>query len=410
MKKVIINVTLIITLIVLPESDLLSQNEQAENRCRKVENGLIDARLISFDTQVLLDKKIIDTLPTFNLYDRMKRYNVPGLSIAVIKDYKVDWAKGYGTMEAGTDKSVSPETLFQAASCSKPLAAVIVFKLVEIGRLNLDEDVNIYLKRWKIPYDSVTTKITLRQLITHNAGINRPGNGIEYKENSSPTLVQVLNGESPAINDPFHFDFPPGTIYKYSNFDYMIIQMVLEDQLNMPYSLIAKKYIFEPLKMNSSWMQFPLPEKDMVYLTKPHNKSAAPQEYGLHPSALAHGGLITTPADLSKFIIELMLVEKNKSGNILNFESVSKMFTKVADVDPQEFSGFSELGFGVFLLGNGNHTYFAHPGGNNTGASCAFIGSINTGNGAVVMTNGILGLYLTMEIISSISKAYNWEY
>ncbi len=387
-----------------------SQNNPKDNKIDNVENGLIDARMISFDTQVILNKKIIDTLPTFNIYDRMQRYNVPGVSIAVIKNYNVDWAKGYGIMEVGTNKPVSTKSLFQAASCSKPLAVVIVMKLVETGKLNLDEDVNKYLKIWKIPYDSVNTKITLRQLITHNAGINRPGNGIDYLENSSPTLIQVFNGESPAINDPFHFDFPPGTVFKYSNLGYMIIQKILEDQLNMSYSQIVRKYIFEPLKMNSSWMQFPLPENEMAFLSKPHNKSGEPQDYGLHPTALAHGGLIATPTDLSKFIIDLMLLEKNKSGKILKPESVNKMFTKIADVDPQEFSGFSELGFGIFLLGQGDHTYFAHPGGNNTGASCAFIGSINTGNGIVVMTNGILGLYLTMEIVASIAKEYSWEY
>ncbi|OFY03351.1 MAG: hypothetical protein A2W99_16505 [Bacteroidetes bacterium GWF2_33_16] len=404
-SSVIFMLTAFIAIIICYVQQANAQTEQIIN----VENGLIEAAPMAENIGLMLDSKRTDSLAKFNILDRMKIYNVPGVSIAVIKNFKLEWAKSYGVLESGTSNMVTTETLFQAASTSKPLATAIVLRLVEEGKLSLDEDVNTYLKSWKIPYDTIKSKVTLRLLITHKAGINRPGQGIDFEKNSSPTIIQVLNGELPAMNDPFHFDHAPGTFYQYSNSGYMIIQLVLEDYLKKPYKEIVQEYIFDPLKMKSSYMQFPLPTDVMAKLSKPHNQAGVPQEYGIHPSALAHAGLITTPSDLSKFAVELMLASKGKSNKILKQESVNSIFNKTADVDPNEFSGFSQLGFGVFLLGEGEKKYFVHPGGNNSGASCALFASESSGDGVIVMTNGIYGLYLSIEIIASVANEYGWR-
>ncbi len=406
--KMIVNLLMVV--ILFCSATMKGQNDQSKDeRIKNVENSLIEAKSMAGNIGLIFDSERTDSLPKMNILDRMKAYNVPGVSIAVIKDFKIDWAKGYGALESNTNNAVNTETLFQAASTSKTLAAVIVMRLVEEGKLDLDEDINNYLRSWKIPYDTIKNKVTLRQLITHKSGINRPGQGYSYEENSSPTLVQVLNGQSPAINDSLHFDYLPGTTYQYSNFGYMIIQLILEDYLNKPYKEIVQKYIFDPLNMNSSFMQYPLPPEVYPKLSTPHNQAGEPQEYGLHPSALGNAGLVTTPTDVAKFAIELMLASKGKSNKILKQVSVNTIFAKTADVDPQEFSGFSQLRFGVFLMGEGDKKYFFHPGGNNFGASCVLGTSTSSGDGVIIMTNGKMGLYLSMEVIASIAYVYNWH-
>src|ERR1700687_4721282 len=94
---------------------------------------------------------------TTKLADRMAALHVPGVSIAVIHDGKIEWAKGYGVVSVGS-APVTPETLFQAASISKPVTAMAVLHIVQTGKLNLDTDLNQYLKSWKVPSNSFTEK------------------------------------------------------------------------------------------------------------------------------------------------------------------------------------------------------------------------------------------------------------
>jgi len=374
-----------------------------------VENNLIEASLMAYDINLMFDQARNHTLPKSNIIQRMNEYQIPGVSIALIRDYKMEWAKGYGVLDSGKGDPVTTETLFQAASTSKPLAAAIVLRLVEEGKLDLDTDVNQYLRSWKIPYDTIRSRVTLRLLITHKSGINRPGNGFDYEKGSSPTLVQVLNGEPPAINDPFRFDCLPGTRFQYSNSGYMIIQMVLEDVLQKSYKDIVTEYIFGPLKMESSLVEYPFKPDVYTKLSKPHDQAGVTQDYGLHPSALGCSGLVTTPADLAKFAIDIMLAQQGKSKKILKPESAQNMIIKTSDLDPAQSEGMTQYGFGFFLMGEPNKHYFVHPGGNNTGASCVLVCSATTGDGMIIMTNGLMGLILSMEIIASAGQVYHWH-
>ena len=111
-----------------------------------------------------------------NLYERLAHYRTPGISIAVINDFEIEWARGFGVCEAGTTREVTADTLFQAASISKPVFALAVMHLVQEGRLNLDEDVNTYLTSWRVPaIEDWQPRITLRQLLSHTAGLTVHG-------------------------------------------------------------------------------------------------------------------------------------------------------------------------------------------------------------------------------------------
>jgi len=135
-----------------------------------------------------------------DLVKLMRAYKVPALSIAVIDNFQIVWAKAYGVIEAGSNTPVTTRTLFQAGSISKPVAAAGALYLVEHGKLLLDEDVNLRLKTWKVPDNEFTKKekVTLRRLMSHSAGLTVHGFPGYDVNDAVPTLVQIFNGEKPA--------------------------------------------------------------------------------------------------------------------------------------------------------------------------------------------------------------------
>ncbi|HEY1894919.1 MAG TPA: serine hydrolase domain-containing protein, partial [Terracidiphilus sp.] len=158
-----------------------------EQRIQHVTSGLIGGVVLSGQEHA-----------THSLADRMKALNVPGVSIAVIHEGKIEWARGFGVRELG-GSPVNAETMFQAGSISKPLAAMAALRLVQVGKLSLDADVNTYLTSWKFPSDIAAggKAITLRELLTHTAGTTVHGFPGYASNEPVPTLVQVLNGEKP---------------------------------------------------------------------------------------------------------------------------------------------------------------------------------------------------------------------
>src|SRR5688572_27074372 len=158
-------------------------------RIRRVETGLRFPRTIRGRpvAQMQLD-------------ERMRHYKVPGVSIAVIDSFRIAWARGYGVRETGGTSSITTETLFQAASISKPIAAVAALRLVQKGKLDLDEDVNVKLRSWKVPENAFTLArpVTLRRLLSHGAGLTVHGFRGYTSSAPVPTVLQVLDGHSPA--------------------------------------------------------------------------------------------------------------------------------------------------------------------------------------------------------------------
>jgi CubicO group peptidase (beta-lactamase class C family) len=340
----------------------------------------------------------------------MKALKVPGLSIAVIDDFKIAWAKAYGLMEAGTDKIVTTETMFQSGSTTKVLMAIVVLKLAEEGKLDLDADVNDYLKTWRVPPHPSGKKVTLRMLLTHRSGINRPGTGFDKEPGTSPTLLQFLKGEKPVLSDGVAFDNPPGAEHTYSNLGYLVLQFMLEDHFRTPYALLVDRYVLRPLKLKSSFIAYPFPPEYAARIIRPHDRDAKPSaEDGLETAALAQAGMIATPSDWAAIACELMLASAGRSDRMLSRESAQAMFRMGAELDPSEFEGITGQGLGLFLFSHGAHPYFLHQGHNSPGANCVFIGSRTRGQGAVIMTNGMRGIPLSYQIVSAISKEYGWD-
>ena len=374
-----------------------------KQRTDRIENGLVEFTSVKNLFQI----SGVKSEESRTLAERMEHYHTPGVSIAVINDFALDWAKAYGVLKAGGNSPVATDSYFQAASTSKLVTAAIVLHYVERGILSLDEDVNTYLKSWKLPENDFTRqqKVTLRLLLTHQAGL--PTTNFGQKENAGdPTLVQVLKGESPALNKPAVAEYVPGAKWQYSNIGYVAIQQILEDAIGKPFSQIAQETVFKPLGMKNSTFDYPLDEKLQANEAWPHDAEGTLREPAIGPPALAHGGLMTTPSDLALLGIELMRAYNGRSDRLLSKEMVRRMFTKAVDLDPAMLGIPLSDGLGTFLYGEGDNLVFLHPGGNLPGTNCWLLGYPKTGRGLALMTNGAQGEILALEIISAFNREY----
>ncbi len=334
---------------------------------------------------------------------RMDFYKVPGVSIAVIQDYRVEWARGYGVREAGTTLPVTAETLFQACSISKCVAAATALRLVEAGRLDLDEDVNRYLTSWKVPANgSWQPHLTLRQILSHTGGVNVHGAPGYAPGQPIPTLLQVLNGEPPAITPAVMVNGLPGTQYRYSGGGYCILQQMLTDVTAVPFPALARELIFEPLGMTRSAFENPLPTALWDNAASGHNTLADTvnaDKWQVYPE-MAVGGLWTTAAELARFVLELQEARAGRSTRLLSAETVHQMLTSHA-------SDYN-VGLGLYLFGAGAARYFSHTGAH-LGWKNVMLGYADNGQGAVVLTNnGYSGSYLYQEILRAIASVYAW--
>lgn len=247
-------------------------------------------------------------VPRNALADRMAALKVPGASVAVINDGAIEWAKGYGVAETGASAPVTPRTLFQAASISKPVAALAALRLVERGLLSLDEDVNARLVSWKVPENELTTteKVTLRRLLSHTAGLTVHGFGGYPADAAVPTVVELLDGEKPANSAAVRVDVVPGSAWRYSGGGYTVMQQLVVDVAGKPFPVLLDELVLGPLGMADSTYEQPLPEDRRGAAASGHRSDGGllPGRYHTYPE-MAAAGLWTTPSDLARFLIEI---------------------------------------------------------------------------------------------------------
>jgi CubicO group peptidase (beta-lactamase class C family) len=339
-----------------------------------------------------------EPVPTTKLADRMAALHVPGVSIAVIHEGKIEWARGFGVTSVG-GSPVTPETLFQAASISKPVAAMAVLRLVQSGKLSLDTDVNDYLKTWKLPPNSFTarTKVTIRQLLTHTAGLTVHGFAGYASDAPLPTLLQVLNAEKPANSAPIRVDTEPGTIWRYSGGGYVVAQQLLQDVTGEPFPKLMHDTVLDPIGMTRSTYEQPLPKSRLAEVATPYRADGQPVPGGPHVyPEMAPAGLWTTPSDLARYAIEVQKSLAGTSNRVLSASMIRQMLTP----------GLNHQGLGPQVGGSEKHPYFTH-GGSNEGYKCNFV-AYNDGDGVAIMTNGDNGGQLASEILRSVAYEYGW--
>ena len=336
-----------------------------------------------------------------DLQKLMQLYKVPGLSIAVIDNFQIVWAKAYGLIEAGSTVPVTPQTLFQAGSISKPVAATGALYLVQQGKLSLDEDVNQKLKTWKVPENEFTMdkKVTLRRLMSHTAGLTVHGFPGYDVNDPVPTLVQIFNGEKPANTAPIRVDLIPGTQARYSGGGITIEQQLMMDVTGKPFPALMREIVLDRIGMTSSSYEQPLPEGQAAMTASGTymDDKVVHGRWHVYPE-MAAAGLWTTPTDLSKFAIEIALSKHGKSNRVLSQEMTRQMLTHVL--------GGAGLGF---FLDMDNPGQFGHNGADE-GFQALLTMNAESGKGVAIMANSDNGIAVGDFLLRSVAKEYRWNY
>ena len=350
-----------------------------------------------------------------DLTQLMRQQQIPGISVAVIEDYKIVCSKGYGVTQKDGSDPVTPSTLFLAGSISKPVAAVGALYLVEQGKLSLDEDVNLKLKSWKVPDNDFTAqhKVTLGLLLDHTGGFTGgdffPGYTVGEP---MPSLPQILDGLPPANNDPMRVGFVPGTKWQYSGDGYLVIQQLMTDVAGTTFPELMRTAVFERLGMHESTYAQPLPAERAASAASGTlvNGWLVNGKWRNNPE-MAAGGLWSTPSDLARLAIELALSAKGKANHVLSQATVRSMLTPHWDNGVLNILGTEGdpdgMGYG-FFVGKRNGR-FGHIGGN-IGYQATLVMFRDTGNGVVIMTNSDVGLAAGNALLNQIAKVYGWNY
>ena len=336
-----------------------------------------------------------------SLAELMKAYNVPGLSIVVIENYKIVDVKGYGVIAAGSPTPVTPKTLFQAGSISKPVAATGALWMVERGELSLDEDVNKKLRTWKVPENEFTTteKVTLRRIMSHTAGLTVHGFPGYDVDAPVPTLVQIFNGEKPANTAPIRVDTVPGTKWRYSGGGVTIEQQLMVDVSGKPFPAFMRQTVLDKIGMSESSYEQPLPPARAAMTANATYPDGKPVhgKWHVYPE-MAAAGLWTTPTDLAKFAIEIALSRQGKSNRVLSQKMTQEMLTPV----------MNDVGLGFFLEKD-NPGQFGHNGADE-GFQALLTMNSETGNGVAIMANSDNGLSVMDPVLRRVAKEYAWNY
>jgi CubicO group peptidase (beta-lactamase class C family) len=353
-----------------------ADSDAHEERISRVENGLLTTTVIAGEGDGGLA-----------ITERMRFYNVPGVSIAVVDGGEIAWARGYGELEAGSGQPVDTATLFQAASISKPVAAIAALGMVEEGLFSLDDDVNSRLTSWQLPDSDLTAeeKVTPRRLLSHSAGTTVHGFPGYASGTAVPTVVQVLDGAGPSNTAPVRVDVLPGSLWRYSGGGTSIMQLLLSDVTGRPFHEVMAERVLRPAQMVHSTYEQPLPEAFAPRAARAHGADGSAVEGGWHTyPEQAAAGLWTTPSDLARLFLEVHHALHGASNRILSQETTREMLTTQA----------GDYGLGFALTEENGHRFFQHGGANRgfRALAMAFLddGSPDqdAGRGVFIMTNG----------------------
>jgi len=328
---------------------------------------------------------------------------VPGLSVAVVHDFGVHWTRGWGIAEVETGAPVREETLFQAASISKPVTAMAALRLVREGRLELDGDVNGVLRSWRVPESAQNnaTPVTPRALLSHTSGADDGFGFPGYAPGAPlPDLPAILDGQAPSNVGSVHFVRPPYQAYKYSGGGTTIIQLALHELTGLPFHSFMETTVLAPLGMSGSTFQQPLPESLAHRASRAHDGAGRTREapWHVYPEEAA-AGLWTTSGDLARFIVEVQRAARGPEGVVLDRAGALEMITPV---------GVGPFGVGLTVEKRGEGWYFSH-GGSNRGFRGLILGHVRKGYGVAILTNADNGGEVIGEIVARVAAAYGWD-
>jgi CubicO group peptidase (beta-lactamase class C family) len=342
-------------------------------------------------------------LSTLTIAELMARFNVPGVSVAVIRDHQIHWAKGYGIADVATGAAVDTGTMFQAASISKPVAAIAVLRAVQDGLFTLDTDINKILTSWKLDGGQFTKDgpVTPRTLTSHTSGL---GDGFGFPgynpSDSVPTALEFLQGSKRSNVGVLFMERSPMSLMEYSGGGVTLMQQALSDARRKPFADIMRDDVLRPLGLTRSTFEQPLPESFDRNAARAHSGEgkAMGAKWHVYPEQAA-AGLWTTPSDLARVVIEVQRASLGQSNRVLSRAIVQEMLSPVG-------VGDYAVGFSIAKIGQG--WYFGH-GGSNWGFRATLLAHKVKGYGLVIMTNADQGSAVASELSRRIQRAYEWD-
>ncbi len=331
---------------------------------------------------------------------RMKELKVPGVSITVFDNNQILWSKGYGFKNKGKGEEVTENTIFQAASISKPVSSVGAFRLIEQNIFGIDENVNLKLKRWQIPENEYTKteKVTPSRIMSHTSGLSTSGFQGYNKKDSIPTLLEILQGSKITNSEPVRVVQKSGESELYSGGGMEVLQMLMEDVSGQEFDNLIDSLVLNPIGMKTSSFAYPLPKhlEGFTSIGYDENGNEIDGGYHIYPEKAA-AGLWSNPTDLALFMIALGKSYRGEDNSLLKQESAKLMMTRVPNAG----------GIGIGIDGEGKAFRFRHTGGN-AGFVCYAVSFADTGRGVVIMTNSDNAFPLIHEIVRAVSKEYDW--
>ncbi len=350
-------------------------------------------------TALAAQDRRLDSVDAF-VRTQMAQRKIPGLSLAIIQDGKILAARGYGVADLTSGAPVTPATLFQAGSISKPVSALAALHLVEAGKLSLDEDVNQKLKSWKVPGNSFTTteKVTLRRILSHSAGLTVHGfPGYDVAEPMA-TLGQVLDGAPPANTPAIRVDTLPGAIWRYSGGGFTVMQQLLIDVTGKPFPAFLQETVLAPAGMSASSFEQPEPKAREALMATGYYADRTPVRghWHVYPE-MAAAGLWTNATDLAKFALEVQATLTGKGHGIIS-QAMARQY-----VTPQK----AQSGLGIAVAGTGPALNFSH-GGRDEGFDAQLLAFAETGQGVAVMINANDNSRFMGRLLSYIGRQFGW--
>ncbi len=344
-----------------------------------------------------------DGLGTRTVTELMEEFGVPGVSIAVIKDFKIHWVKAYGVADVETGQLVDIETMFQAASISKPVAAMGVLRAVQDGLFKLDDDINDILDSWTLDGKEFTQDqpVTPRALTSHTSGL---GDGFGFPgydpEQPLPTILQILEGHELSNVGRVFMEREPMTFFEYSGGGVTVMELALSNVRRRPFVDVMQEGVLAPIGMTRSSYAQPISPEHNKNAARAHDNNGESRgpKWHVYPEHAA-AGLWTTPTDLARIIIEVQRSARGESNRVLSQSMVQEMLNPVG-------VGPFAVGFTMSKIGEG--WYFSH-GGSNWGFRALMLAHKVKGYGLVVMTNADQGSTVINEISRRIQYTYNWD-
>jgi CubicO group peptidase (beta-lactamase class C family) len=342
-------------------------------------------------------------VPTYALADRMEHYAVPGVAIAVVEDDEVAWTAAHGLADASTRRPLTDDTLMQAASISKAVAAVGVLALVEHGALDLDADVFDRLTGWRPAGMLDGPPITLRHLLSHTAGTTVPGFPGYGRHQPLPSVVEVLAGTGGANTPAVERFADPGTTMQYSGGGTTIVQLLVTEVTGREFGELMADLVLRPLGMADSAFEQPISPARLDRAATGHDELGRPVPGGHHVYAeLQAAGLWTTAGDLARWLLGVQRILRGERVGPISRATAELIVTPVA---PGTFGLGPELG-GSLTDGHDSRR-FGHS-GSNEGFRTLADGLVAGGGAMVVLTNGAGGSALCGEIRRSVAAVQGW--